>query len=600
MGGGYRMCLVTPHEHNSHPRRIRQNSHEHHRIWGLRRLCAKSHVHAESINLGRFHSGTMEGEKKQVTCYLMFSLSTAVIGSLQFGYNTGVINAPEQKLRAFFNATWMERYGEPITPGVCTIVWSFAVAIFSVGGMMGSFSVGVIANKFGRRNSMFLVNILALIGGGLMGLCTLCYSYEMVIAGRLIIGLFCGLFTGLTPMYVGEVSPTPLRGAFGTLHQLGVVVGILVAQIFGLESLLGSQKLWPLLLSLTVLPAILQCILLPFCPESPRFLLINLNEEEKARKALVRLRGYEDVGKDMQEMKEESAKMAMEKKVTITELFRIAAYRQPLLIAVMLQLSQQLSGINAVFYYSTGIFESAGVKEPIYATIGAGVVNTVFTIVSLFLVERAGRRTLHLIGLGGMAISALAMTIALLLKDIESLSYLSIAAVFGFVAMFEMGPGPIPWFIVAELFSQGPRPAAMAVAGCSNWTANFLVGVSFPKLEELCGPYVFIIFMILLIFFFIFTYFKVPETKGRTFDEIARGFGGSPPPTATSVEEAGRAAIPASPVKEKVPLVEASKSSSEQGPSSSEKNATKVEEKPISVTQPLVDSSKEEKSNSTI
>ncbi|XP_016388374.1 solute carrier family 2, facilitated glucose transporter member 3-like [Sinocyclocheilus rhinocerous] len=545
----------------------------------------------------------MEGEKKQVTCYLLFSLSTAVIGSLQFGYNTGVINAPEQKLRAFFNATWMERYGEPIKPGVCTVVWSFAVAIFSVGGMVGSFSVGVVANKFGRRKSMILVNILALIGGGLMGLCTVCSSFEMIIAGRLVIGLFCGLFTGLTPMYVGEVSPTPLRGAFGTLHQLGVVVGILIAQILGLEYLLGSDKLWPVLLALTVVPAVLQCILLPFCPESPRYLLINLNEEEQARKALVRLRGYEDVGKDMQEMKEESAKMAMEKKVTIPELFRTAAYRQPLLIAIMLQLSQQLSGINAVFYYSTGIFESAGVNQPIYATIGAGVVNTVFTVVSLFLVERAGRRTLHLIGLGGMAVSALAMTIALLLKDIEALRYLSIAAVFAFVAMFEMGPGPIPWFIVAELFSQGPRPAAMAVAGCSNWTANFLVGISFPKLEELCGPYVFIIFMIFLIFFFIFTYFKVPETKGRTFDDIARGFSGAPPPAATSVEEPGRVALPASPVKEKVPLVEASKSSSEQGASSSEKaaaDATKVEDKPSSVTQPLVDSSKEEKSNSTI
>uniref|UniRef100_A0A672T528 Solute carrier family 2, facilitated glucose transporter member 3-like n=2 Tax=Sinocyclocheilus grahami TaxID=75366 RepID=A0A672T528_SINGR len=545
----------------------------------------------------------MEGEKKQVTCYLLFSLSTAVIGSLQFGFNTGVINAPEQKLRAFFNATWMERYGEPIKPGVCTIVWSFAVAIFSVGGMVGSFSVGVVANKFGRRKSMILVNILALIGGGLMGLCTVCSSFEMIIAGRLVIGLFCGLFTSLTPMYVGEVSPTPLRGAFGTLHQLGVVVGILIAQILGLEYLLGSDKLWPVLLALTVVPAVLQCILLPFCPESPRYLLINLNEEEQARKALVRLRGYEDVGKDMQEMKEESAKMAMEKKVTIPELFRTAAYRQPLLIAIMLQLSQQLSGINAVFYYSTGIFESAGVNQPVYATIGAGVVNTVFTVVSLFLVERAGRRTLHLIGLGGMAVSALAMTIALLLKDIEALRYLSIAAVFAFVAMFEMGPGPIPWFIVAELFSQGPRPAAMAVAGCSNWTANFLVGISFPKLEELCGPYVFIIFMIFLIFFFIFTYFKVPETKGRTFDDIARGFSGAPPLAATSVEEPGRVALPASPVKEKVPLVEASKSSSEQGASSSEKvaaDATKVEDKPSSVTQPLVDSSKEEKSNSTI
>uniref|UniRef100_A0A8C8ILI2 Major facilitator superfamily (MFS) profile domain-containing protein n=1 Tax=Oncorhynchus tshawytscha TaxID=74940 RepID=A0A8C8ILI2_ONCTS len=518
----------------------------------------------------------VEEEKKQVTGYLLFSLATAVIGSLQFGYNTGVINAPEQKLRAFFNNTWMERYAEPIKPGTCTIVWSLSVAIFSVGGMVGSFSVGVMADRFGRKLSMFLVNILAVFGGLLMGFSTICSSYEMVIAGRLVIGLFCGLFTGLTPMYVGELSPTPLRGAFGTLHQLGVVIGILVAQIFGLESLLGSDKLWPLLLALTVIPAVLQCILLPFCPESPRFLLINQNKEEQARKALVRLRGTEDVSKDMQEMKEESSKMAMEKKVTILELFRTAAYRQPLLIAVMLHLSQQLSGINAVFYYSTGIFESAGVTQPIYATIGAGAVNTVFTVVSLFLVERVGRRTLHLVGLAGMAISALLMTIALLLVGVSfywlsfnitdmslitgysSLSYLSIGAVFLFVAMFEMGPGPIPWFIVAELFSQGPRPAAIAVAGCCNWTANFLVGVSFPKLEELCGPYVFIIFMILLIFFFIFTFIKVPETKGKTFDEIAREFGGAPPPPTTSVEApptSSSVTLPASPIKEKVPLV---------------------------------------------
>ncbi|XP_049458821.1 solute carrier family 2, facilitated glucose transporter member 1-like isoform X2 [Epinephelus fuscoguttatus] len=528
----------------------------------------------------------MEEQGNQVTGYLLFSLGTAVIGSLQFGYNTGVINAPEQKLRSFFNDTWVERYGEPISAGVCTMVWSVAVAIFSVGGMVGSFSVGVMANRFGRRRSMFLVNSLAVIGGLLMGFSTICSSYEMVIAGRLIIGLFCGLFTGLTPMYVGEVSPTPLRGAFGTLHQLGVVVGILIAQIFGLEALLGSAKLWPLLLALTVAPAVLQCILLPFCPESPRFLLINLKQEEQARKALVRLRGSEDVSKDLQEMKEESAKMAMEKKVTIPELFRSAAYRQPLLIAVMLQLSQQLSGINAVFYYSTGIFDSAGVKQPIYATIGAGIVNTVFTIVSLFLVEKAGRRTLHLLGLGGMAISALLMTISLLLKDFPVMSYMAIIAVMLFVAMFELGPGPIPWFIVAELFSQGPRPAAMAVAGCCNWTANFLVGISFPKLVEACGPWVFLIFTAFLIIFFIFTFIKVPETKGKTFDEIARSFGGGPPPTSSSVEDPPATAsaattLPASPVKEKVPLVEAPPPA-----------AAAVDPPPAAETTPLDDKSK--------
>lgn len=504
----------------------------------------------------------MESQDKQVTGYLLFSLATAVIGSLQFGYNTGVINAPEMKLKSFFNVTWYKRYNEDIDPGVCTIVWSVAVSIFSVGGMVGSFSVGVIANRFGRRRSMILVNSLAVIGGLLMGFSTICSSYEMVIAGRLVIGLFCGLFTGLTPMYVGEVSPTPLRGAFGTLHQLGVVVGILIAQIFGLEALLGSDNLWPLLLALTVAPAVLQCILLPFCPESPRFLLINLKQEEEARNVLVRLRGSEDVSKDLQEMKEESAKMAKEKKVTIAELFRTAAYRQPLFIAVMLQLSQQLSGINAVFYYSTGIFSSAGVRKPIYATIGAGVVNTIFTIVSLFLVEKAGRRTLHLLGLGGMAVSALLMTVSLLLDKIPGMSYVAILAIMLFVAMFELGPGPIPWFIVAELFSQGPRPAAMALAGCCNWTANFLVGMSFPTLQGWLGPWVFLIFTGLLIVFFIFTFIKVPETKGKTFDEIARGFSSAAPPPSSSAEDPPASAstavtLPASPVKEKVPLVEA-------------------------------------------
>uniref|UniRef100_A0A3Q3JEL9 Major facilitator superfamily (MFS) profile domain-containing protein n=1 Tax=Monopterus albus TaxID=43700 RepID=A0A3Q3JEL9_MONAL len=451
----------------------------------------------------------------------------AVIGSLQFGYNTGVINAPEQKLRRFFN-TSSERYGEHFSEGTITMLWSFAVAIFSVGGMIGSFSVGAMVNKFGRRKSMLLSNALALLGGSLMGFSALCQSFEMIIIGRLVIGVFCGLCTGLTPMYLGEISPTAVRGAFGTLHQLGVVIGILVAQIFGLEFLLGSDTLWPLLLALTILPAILQSIMLPFCPESPRYLIIVLNREEEARKALVRLRGSEDVDDDIQEMKEEGMKMAMEKKVTILELFRSPNYRQPIIIAIILQLSQQLSGINAVFYYSTSIFEKAGVTQPVYATIGAGVVNTVFTVVSLFLVERAGRRTLHMTGLAGMAICALIMTISLALQDTnQSLSYLAIVAVFGFVASFEMGPGPIPWFIVAELFSQGPRPAAMAVSGFSNWAANFLVGLSFPKLQELCGSYVFIIFMVLLILFFIFTFLRVPETRGRTFDDIAQGFADS-------------------------------------------------------------------------
>ncbi|CAJ1050208.1 solute carrier family 2%2C facilitated glucose transporter member 1 [Xyrichtys novacula] len=453
------------------------------------------------------------------------SVGTAVMGSLQFGYNTGVINAPQTVIETFINDTWRDRYQEEITPGSLTGIWSIAVSIFSVGGIFGSFSVGLFVNRFGRRNSMLMANVLSFIAAALMGFSKLASSWEMLIAGRFVVGLYSGLSTGFVPMYVGEVSPTSLRGALGTLHQLGIVVGILIAQVFGLEVIMGNAELWPLLLAFIFVPALIQCILLPLCPESPRFLLINKNEENRAKNVLKKLRGTTDVSADMQEMKEESRQMMREKKVTIPELFRSPLYRQPLLVAVILQLSQQLSGINAVFYYSTKIFKDAGVEQPVYATIGAGVVNTAFTVVSLFVVERAGRRSLHMLGLLGMAGSAILMTIALALLDqVKWMSYLSIVAIFAFVAFFEIGPGPIPWFIVAELFSQGPRPAAIAVAGFCNWTANFIVGMGFQYVAELCKAYVFVIFIVLLLGFFVFTYFKVPETKGRTFDDIAAGF----------------------------------------------------------------------------
>ncbi|KAI4902556.1 hypothetical protein NFI96_004495 [Prochilodus magdalenae] len=510
-----------------------------------------------------------DSSKKKMTFHLLYCVCTAVIGSLQFGYHIGVINAPYQKVQEFFRNTSLERTGEAMSDCTVTNLWSFAVSVFSVGGMIGAFSVGALVNKFGRRKSMLLCNIVAVIGGALMGLSSACRSYEMVIIGRLVIGVFCGLFSGLTPMYVGELSPTSLRGAFGTLHQLGIVIGILIAQILGLEALLGSQSLWPLLLGLTVLPALLQTVMLVFCSESPRYLLINLQQEAEARRVLIRLRGHEEVEEDIQEMREEAARVAKEKKVSILELFRNPIYRQPIIIAIIMNLSQQFSGINAVMFYSTEIFENAGVTEPIYATIGTGIVNTAFTVVSLgirltcslspfglqlFLVERAGRRTLHMFGLGGMAVCTLVMTITLQLaldpcaprvdpcggpvvnpcnstmttvlekSNSPAVSYLAIVAVFGFVACFEIGPGPIPWFIATELFAQGARPAAVAVGGCSNWTAAFLVGQCFPLLMGLCGPYVFIIFLVLLIFFFIFTYFRVPETKGRTFEDIASGF----------------------------------------------------------------------------
>ncbi|EHB18025.1 Solute carrier family 2, facilitated glucose transporter member 3 [Heterocephalus glaber] len=451
----------------------------------------------------------------KVTPSLVFAITVAATGSFQFGYNTGVISAPEMIIRDFLNYILSEKLAEPPSEGLLTTLWSLSVAIFSVGGMLGSFSTGLCVSRFGRCNSMLMVNLLAIAGGFLMAFCKMAESVEMLILGRLIIGIFCGLCTGFVPMYTGEVSPTTLQGAFSTLHQLAIIVGILVAQIFGLKFILGTEKHWPVLLGFTIIPAILQSVALPFCPESPRFLLFNRKEEENATKILQWLWGTLDVSQNIQEMKDESVRMSQEKKVTVLELFRSPGYREPL--------SQQPSGINAVFYYSTEIFKDAGVQEPIYATIGAGVVNTILTVFSVFLVERVGRRSLHMIGPGGMAFCSIFMMISLLLKNTYSfMSYICIVAILIYMAFFEIGPGPIPWFTVAEPFSQGPRPAAMA--GCSNWTSNFLVALLFPLAAASSGAYVFIIFAVFLIIFLLFTFFKVPETRGRTFEDIRRAF----------------------------------------------------------------------------
>ncbi|KAH0626084.1 hypothetical protein JD844_000822 [Phrynosoma platyrhinos] len=411
-----------------------------------------------------------------ITTTLILSVFTAVLGSLQFGYNIGVINAP-QKRQGVAHPT-------PIDPGTLKTLWSLSVAIFSIGGMVSSFMVGIVSEWLGRKRAMIVNNGLAFLGGGLMGMAQLGKSYEMMILGRFLIGAFSGFASGLVPMYVGEIAPTNLRGALGTLNQLAIVIGILIAQVFGLDTLLGTPKLWPLLMGLSVVPSALQLLMFPFCPESPRYLYIIRNKESKAKESLKRLTGLMDVTAALNEMKEEKRRMDLERKVSILELFRSRIYRQPLLIAVVLQFSQQLSGINA-----------AGLDQPIYATIGAGAINTVFTIVS---------------------------------DRVPTIGYLSMVAIFGFVAFFEIGPGPIPWFIVAELFSQGPRPAAMAVAGFANWTCNFIIGMSFPSIADACGPYVFLIFALLLLGFAVFTFLKVPETRGRTFDQIAATFRRTP------------------------------------------------------------------------
>ncbi|XP_060520546.1 glucose transporter type 1 isoform X3 [Cylas formicarius] len=458
-----------------------------------------------------------------LTAFLSYAIFAAVLGMFQFGFNTGVINAPQSNIEWFMKNVYKSRYGDDLGDEWAKTLYSVVVSIFAIGGMVGGFSGGMVADKFGRKGGLLLNNVLGITGGSLMWCAKVANSYEMLFFGRFIIGVNCGLNTSLVPMYISEISPLNLRGGLGTVNQLAVTLGLLLSQVLGIEQILGTNDGWPLLLGLAVVPALLQLVLLPVCPESPRYLLITKQWEEEARRALSRLRASNRVEEDIDEMRAEQHAQQAEASISMVELICSPTLRTPLIIGIVMQLSQQLSGINAVFYYSTDLFESSGLtpESAKFATIGIGVIMTVMTLFSIPLMDRMGRRTLHLYGLGGMFIFSIFITISFLIKEmIDWMSYLSVVSTLFFVMFFAMGPGSIPWMITAELFSQGPRPAAMSIAVLINWLANFLVGIVFPSMKNFLENYTFLPFSFFLALFWIFTYKKVPETKNKTFEEI--------------------------------------------------------------------------------
>lgn len=464
---------------------------------------------------------------KGLTCHLVYAIFAAVLGMFQVGYNTGVTNAPMTSIENFITETWVHRYENQILEERKTFIISVIVSIFALGGALGGSIGGFVANRCGRKRGLILINFVGAAGAALMGFSRIAQSVEMLVVGRLVIGFNCGLYTILVPMYISEIAPLNLRGGLGTVNQLALTIGFLLSQILGLEQILGTDRGWPLLLGLTVCPAVLQLVLLPFCPESPRFLLITRQREEESRAALRRLRNSSNVEDDVEDMRVEERAQQGESQISMWQLITSRSLRLPLIISIVMQLSQQLSGINAVLYYSIRLFVASGLSEETakFANLGVGAVLVIMTIVSIPLMDKAGRRTLHLYGLGGMFIFSIFITISLLVKVmVQGMTYLSVISMLSFVVFFALGPGSIPWLITAELFSQGPRPAAMSIASFVNWFANFTVGLVFLQMQIALEDYTFLPFTGFLALFWTFTHKKVPETKNKTFDEITALF----------------------------------------------------------------------------
>uniref|UniRef100_A0A6I8SLI7 Solute carrier family 2, facilitated glucose transporter member 5 n=1 Tax=Xenopus tropicalis TaxID=8364 RepID=A0A6I8SLI7_XENTR len=462
----------------------------------------------------------------RLTATLILVTLVATFGSsFQYGYNVASVNSPSPFMKDFYNSTNIERVGSPLEDAFLTLLWSLTVSLYPLGGFFGSLLVGPLVSKLGRKGTLLFNNIFSIIPAILMGTSVVAKTFEVIIASRLFVGVCAGLSSNVVPMYVGEMSPKNLRGAIGIMPQLMITVGILMAQIFGIRYILGNTEGWPILLALTGIPAVLELAFLPFFPESPRYTLLHKGNEDKAKKALQRLRGWEDVDSEIKEMYQEDQSEKAEGQLSVRNLCTFRPLRWQLISIIVMNMGQQLSGINAVYYYADSIYKSAGVKEETiqYVTVATGSVNVLMTLAAVFIVDSWGRRVLLLSGFGTCCISCVVLTIALVYQTTVSwMPYLSIACIIIYVIGHAIGPSPIPYVITTEMFRQASRPAAFMIAGSVHWLSNFIIGLIFEFLMNGLGAYCFILFAAICLATFIFIYIVVPETKGKTFLEVSQ------------------------------------------------------------------------------
>uniref|UniRef100_A0A3Q4MH67 Solute carrier family 2, facilitated glucose transporter member 5 n=1 Tax=Neolamprologus brichardi TaxID=32507 RepID=A0A3Q4MH67_NEOBR len=324
----------------------------------------------------------------------------------------------------------------------------------------------------------------------------------------------------LTLLWSLSVSMFPLGGFFGSLMVAPLVnkfgrkgtllfnniFSIVPAIMMGVSEIAKSYEI--IIVARFIVGICL--LLLPFFPESPRYMLIQNGDEKKATKALQRLRGWDDVDSELLEMRQEDQSEKAEGHLSVFSLLSQRSLRWQLISIVVMNMGQQLSGVNAIYYYADSIYGSAGVRESDiqYVTVGTGAVNV---FMSVFIVEASGRRLLLLCGFGICCGACVLLTVALNLQ----VSYRPVSATYAC---------PIPYVVATEMFRQTARPAAFMVAGSVHWLSNFVVGLIFPFLEVSLGPYSFIIFAVICLVTLIYIWLVVPETKKKTFLEVFQMF----------------------------------------------------------------------------
>ncbi|GAA5797745.1 major facilitator superfamily domain-containing protein [Helicostylum pulchrum] len=517
----------------------------------------------------------MDSRDLNLPKYMVYCGVIAGIGAFSNGWTIGSPNVPGDITHNC--PTGSQHLQSPAFPDCLpmdTSLWGFAVASFCLGGLVGSAIGGAIQTKLGRKLTIIINNAGFILGGILIG-CSV--HPAMFIVGRIFCGLSCGLGSLVIPTYLGEISTRKGRGLLGFFNQFFVVTGILLSSVIGLPT--ATVPLWRVAFAIVAIPAVFQIFAMGTCVESPRW-LISVGRIEDALISLQKLRGTADVSNEFFDIvagqvgKKRAARLLKENSheknlknlnadegfdnndtdfdssadyhkkeldaaggssdleagdddneqrppMSVIQIFRDPVIRKITLIVLFHHVIQQLSGMNAVMYYSTTIFEQAVSHEEaqlmaIYTTL----VNFGMSVIAMIFIDRSGRRVLLLASELGTTI----FSILLVIGYLYNIPNLLIASVFVYVASFAIGIGPIPWMITSEMTPIEASSSVGAVATAMNWAMNFLIGQVFPIIFAAIQGWSFLIFAVICFTSAVVTFFFLPETKGRAIEDIVASF----------------------------------------------------------------------------
>ncbi len=425
------------------------------------------------------------------------------LGGFLFGFDVAVISGAEQYIQTYWNLSSVEH--------------GLTVSIALIGTVFGAFFGSIPSDKLGRKKTLLIIAACYLISALGTAFAT---DWFVFLAFRFLGGLGVGASSVTAPVYISEISPANSRGRLVALFQFNIVLGILISYVsnYLIEGAAGLDA-WRWMLGAEALPALAFLILIKFVPESPRWLILMRNKIDEARSVLkiTNPTNYEEVISNIKENER------AEKASGSSDSLFSPQYRWPLMLAIIFAMFNQVSGINAIIYYAPRIFEMTGLGKgsSLLSTIGIGAVNFLFTLLAMNFIDRFGRKTLMIIGSFGLIITLGLVSFAFYRQDFNGWNITIYLLVY--IAFFAFSQGAVIWVFISEIFPNQVRAKGQTAGSFTHWFMAAIIAFSFPMIaEKFGGGNTFLFFSIMMILQLIFVWKWMPETKGRSLEQIER------------------------------------------------------------------------------